>query len=120
VSSGENAVLLLISVLSENTRVALQLIDLLEANPFLTPRGVEQKMGLAYNTVMRAIGQLQEDGVITAVTEARRDRVFCAKPLLGILEEPARLTLSEPSRPGCQVGVSSRPTRGSSFLAILG
>lgn len=75
-----------------NTRVALQMVDLLGANPFLTPRGAEQKLGIAYNTVMRAIGQLQEHGIVTAVSEAKRDRVFCAKALLDILEEPARLT----------------------------
>jgi Fic family protein len=74
-----------------NPRVALQMLDLLGANPFLTPRGAEQKLGLAYNTVMRAIGQLQEQGIVTTTTEARRDRVFCARQLLDILEEPARL-----------------------------
>ncbi len=80
-----------------NANVALQIIDLLGANPFLTPRGVEQKLGFAYNTVMRAIKRLQEHGIITVTTEARRDRVFCAKALLDILEEPARLIPSEPS-----------------------
>ena len=79
-----------------NTRVALQMVDLLGANPFLTPRGAEQSLNLAYNTVMRAIGQLQALGVVTTATEARRDRVFCAKGLLDILEEPARLVPAEP------------------------
>ena len=79
-----------------NTRVALQMIDLLGANPFLTPRGAEQKLKLAYNTVMRAIGQLQAQGIVTAATEAKRGRLFCAKSLLDILEEPARLTPSGP------------------------
>ncbi len=79
-----------------NTRVALQVIDLLGANPFLTPRGAETKLGLAYNTVRRAISQLQAEGILTAATEAKRGRLFCAKPLLDILEEPARLTASQP------------------------
>ena len=82
-----------------NPRVALQMVDLLGANPFLTPRGAEQRLGIAYNTVMRAIGQLQEQGVVTAATAARRDRVFCAKALFDILEEPARLSPIEPARP---------------------
>ena len=75
-----------------NTGSALRLLDLLGANPFLTPRGAEKKLGIAYNTVMRALGQLQAQGVVTAASEARRGRVFCAKALLEILEEPARLT----------------------------
>jgi len=78
-----------------NTRVALQMIDLLGANPFLTPRGAEQKLNLAYNTVMRAIGQLQNQGIVISVTEAKRDRVFCAKALLDILDEPARVIPAE-------------------------
>ncbi len=82
-----------------NTRVALEMVDLLGANPYLTPRGAEQKLNLAYNTVMRAIGQLRALGVVTTATEARRDRVFCAKALLDILEEPARLTPIEPPPP---------------------
>lgn len=79
-----------------NTRVAFQMLDLLGANPFVTPRGAEQKLNLAYNTVMRAIGQLQAQGIVITTTEAKRDRVFCAKALLDILEEPARLTPVEP------------------------
>jgi len=74
------------------TKVALQLLDMLAANPFLTPRGAQDKLGLAYNTVMRAIGQLETLNVLKEVSEAKRDRVYCAKAILGILEEPARLT----------------------------
>ncbi|MHB8523281.1 MAG: Fic family protein [Limisphaerales bacterium] len=85
-----------------NTRVALEMIDLLGANPFITPRGAEQKLDVAYNTVMRAIGQLQEQAILTTVTSAKRDRVFCAKPILDILEEPARLTPAEPLPPSRQ------------------
>jgi Fic family protein len=74
------------------TKVALQMVELLGANPFLTPRGAEKKLDLAYNTVMRAFGQLEKLSVVTEISEARRDRVYCAKALLDILEEPARLT----------------------------
>jgi Fic family protein len=77
------------------TKVALQLLDMIAANPFLTPRGAEDKLDLAYNTVMRAIGQLEKLKVLKAVSEAKRDRVYCAKAILDILEEPARLTPGE-------------------------
>lgn len=82
-----------------NTRVALQMLDLLGTNPFVTPRGAEEKLGIAYNTVMRAVGLLQEQGIVAAATEAKRDRVFCAKALLDILEEPARLMPVDLPRP---------------------
>lgn len=75
------------------TKVALQLLGMVAGNPFLTPRGAQDKLGLAYNTVMRAIGQLEKRKVMKKVSEAKRDRVYCAKAILDILEEPARLTL---------------------------
>ncbi|MBI1842196.1 MAG: Fic family protein [Verrucomicrobia bacterium] len=78
------------------TRVALRLLDMLEANPFVTPRGAEKTLGLAYNTVVRAIDQLVKLGAVREISEARRDRVFCAKAVLDILEEPARLTADMP------------------------
>ncbi|HXP63498.1 MAG TPA: Fic family protein [Dongiaceae bacterium] len=78
-------------------RNALQMVDLLGANPFLTPRVAAEKLNLAYNTVMRAIGQLERLGIVRATNGARRGRVFCAKALLDILEEPARLTPAEPA-----------------------
>lgn len=73
------------------TKVALQMLDRIAANPFLTPRGAEKELNLAYNTVMRAIMQLEKLKVLKEVSEAKRDRVYCAKPLLEILEEPAQL-----------------------------
>lgn len=79
------------------TKVAFQLSEMIATNPFLTPRGAEEKLGLAYNTVMRAIGQLEKLKVLREVSEAKRGRVYCAKAVLDILEEPARLT---PVAPG--------------------
>jgi hypothetical protein len=74
------------------------MLDLLGSNPFVTPRGAGEKLDVAYNTAMRAIGILQEQDILAAATAAKRDRVFCAKTLLDILEEPARLTPAEAAR----------------------
>ena len=74
------------------TKVALQMLDMIAVNPFLTPRGAEAKLDIAYNTVMRAIGQLEKRKVLKEVSEAKRERVYCAKAILDIPEEPARLT----------------------------
>ncbi|MFM8471829.1 MAG: Fic family protein [Limisphaerales bacterium] len=75
-----------------STKVARQLLDLLGANPFLTPRGAEERLNLAYNTIMRAIGQLERMKIVERASDAKRHRVYCARSLLKILEEPARLT----------------------------
>ena len=72
-----------------HAKVALQIIDLLGANPFMTPRGAQKRLGIAYNTIMRAIGQLEKQGIIKEVTGARRARVYCATKLLQIFEEAA-------------------------------
>jgi len=74
-----------------HAKVAIQIVDLLGANPFVTPRGAQQRLGLAYNTVMRAIGQLEKQGIVKEVSGAKRDRVYCAKKLLQIFEEPPQL-----------------------------
>ena len=74
-----------------HAKVALQIVDLLGANPFLTPRGAQQRLDLAYNTVMRAIRQLEKQGMVKEVSGGKRDRVYCAKQLLQIFEEPPQL-----------------------------
>lgn len=74
-----------------HAKAAMQSVDLLGGNPFLTPRGAQQRLGVAYNTVMRAIGQLEKQGIIKEVSGSRRDRVYCARKLLQIFEEPPQL-----------------------------
>ncbi len=76
-------------------KIAFRMVDMLGANPFVTARGVEQRLDIAYNTAMRAIGLLEKQGIVKEVSGAKRDRVFCAKNLLDILEEPAQLTPAE-------------------------
>lgn len=73
------------------SKVPLQLIELLGANPFLSPRETQRQMGISYNTVLRAIESLESGGVLIKIGDRRRNRVFCARAILDILEEPARL-----------------------------
>ena len=54
-------------------------------------------LGVAYNTVMRAIVALEVGGVLAKVGDGKRDRVFCARAILDILDEPARLVPEPPS-----------------------
>ena len=61
------------------------------ANPFITAKGAAEKLGIAFTTAQRAIQRLQRIGILKLVGDAKRDRVFCARALLDILEEPARL-----------------------------
>jgi len=79
-----------------SAQTARDLVSLLGGNPFITARGAEEKLKVAYNTVVRAIGQLEGAGIVKEISEAKRHRVWCAKALLDILEEPARLEVWEP------------------------
>ena len=73
------------------SQVALNMLDLFGTNPFITVRKAEARLGVAYNTAAAALRRLVTLGVVKQVGDARRDRVFCAQPLLDILEEPARV-----------------------------
>jgi Fic family protein len=69
-----------------------QLAGMLAGNPFITARKAEESLGVAFNTANKAIALLEEQGILQKVGEAQRGRVYVARALLDLLEEPARLT----------------------------
>jgi len=79
------------SVARLSSKVPLKLVDMLAANPFLTVKKASQKLGVAFTTVQRGVDKLLKLSIIRETSKARRDRVFCAKAILDILEEPAQL-----------------------------
>ncbi len=68
-----------------------RVLDLFVENPFWTVRGVSERLGVAFTTAQRAIERLEEAEVVAKVGEGRRNRVYCASPVLGVLEEPPGL-----------------------------
>lgn len=66
-------------------------LDMIAANPFLTVKGAAKKLGAAFTTAQRAIDRLEKLNILKKETDAKRDRVYCAKDILNILEEPAKL-----------------------------
>jgi Fic family protein len=83
------------------------LVDLLAENPFWTVKGAAKRLGVAYTTAQRAIEALLRQGVLSPASAARRDRVFVAKAILDILEEPARL-VAEGANPARRRGVTTK------------
>ncbi len=79
-------------VAGDSTNAPLRVVELLAANPFITAKGAAEKLGVAFTTAQRAIERLERLGIVKQSGDAKRDRVYCAKALLDILEEPARLT----------------------------
>jgi Fic family protein len=75
-----------------STNTPLRVLALLAANPFLTISGSAKQLKVAFTTAQRAIERLEKHGVMQQVSDAKRDRVYCARALLNILEEPAHLS----------------------------
>jgi len=67
------------------------LLERLSANPFQTVRMAAREMGMAFTTVQRAMEKLESLSIVSEVSGGKRDRVYCAKVLMEILEEPAKL-----------------------------
>ena len=76
----------------ESTNTPVRIVELLSANPFVTSTGVARQLGVAFTTAQRAIERLERNGIVQQTTDVRRNRVYCARALLDILEEPAHLT----------------------------
>jgi Fic family protein len=69
-----------------------QLIDILAMNPFLTVKQTAEAIQVAYNTMQRATDKLEALGIVQEVSGSKRNRVYCAKKILQILEEPAKIS----------------------------
>ncbi len=80
------------------SRTPVLLLDMLADNPFITVTKAAKKLSVAFTTVQRAVDRLESLSILARVGEAKRDRVYCAKDLLAILDEPARLTSAQPPR----------------------
>ena len=78
----------------QSTNTPLWVVDLLAANPFITTNGAAGQLKLAFTTAQRAIERLAQIGVVQQVSDLKRNRIYCARALLDILEEPAQLTPS--------------------------
>jgi Fic family protein len=68
-------------------KIGYALVDLLAENPYCSVRGVAEHLGVAYTTAQRAITKLEKMGVLSPVSEAKRDRVWRAELLLGVLSD---------------------------------
>ncbi len=79
------------AVSGESSKAPLRVVELLGANPFITIKGAAEKLEVAFTTAQRAIERLERASILKPVGDAKRDRVYCAQALLGVLEEPAKL-----------------------------
>lgn len=81
------------------SRLPERVLDLFVENPFWTVNKLAERCGVAFTTAQRALNRLEAAGVVTLASEAKRNRVYCARAILDILEEPPRLAGTERARP---------------------
>ena len=70
------------------SRLPEKAIDLFAENPFWTVNKLAGRLDVAFTTAQRAIDRLEAAGIVALAIEAKRNRVYCARALLEILEEP--------------------------------
>ncbi len=66
------------------------IVDELFVNPYVTITAASERWDISYPTARSAIEKLAEHNILEEVTGRKRDRVYCAKELLGILSGPER------------------------------
>ncbi len=69
------------------SRLPARAIDLFAENPYWTVKGVAERLGIAFTTAQRAVDRLEQAGIVSLASDAKRNRVYCARAILGILEE---------------------------------
>lgn len=82
------------AVETDSSRSVLQLVNLLGENPFWTTGKVASRLGVAFTTAQRAIDRLANLGILFKMSDARRNRVFCATAMMAILDEPQNFRAS--------------------------
>ncbi|MCE2483142.1 MAG: Fic family protein [Alphaproteobacteria bacterium] len=65
-----------------------EVLRLFVGSPFRTVGGVAEALGMAYTTARRAIERLESAGIVSLVGAAKRNRIYCARDMLGVLEAP--------------------------------
>jgi Fic family protein len=73
------------------SRLPERTLDLFAENPFWSVNKLAAKLDVAFTTAQRAIERLESADIVALAGEARRNRVYCARAILSILEEPPKL-----------------------------
>lgn len=79
------------AVAGTSSKTTPALVELLAENPFWTINKAAERLGVVYTTAQRAVEKLESLGILDRVSEARRGRVYCARQIMAILDEPASI-----------------------------
>ncbi|MDM8335307.1 winged helix-turn-helix domain-containing protein [Wolbachia pipientis] len=71
---------------SKTEGIASDIIRYLAVNPYFTIKRIVENLGVAFTTAQRAVMKLKDLGIVSQISEGKRDRVYCATDILKILE----------------------------------
>ncbi len=80
-----------------SSKVPQRILEQLEANPYCTITKLARTLGVAFTTAQRGVDRLMASGILKPVSDAARDRVFCAHEVMDILDEPPILVPPSPA-----------------------
>lgn len=80
-----------IKVSARSDGMTQDIVKHLAVNPYCTTKKIAASLDVAFTTAQRAIGKLEDLGIILKVSQGKRDRVYCATEILNILEEPTKI-----------------------------
>lgn len=71
------------------SKTPLDILNLLEENPFCTIKQISETLSIAFATAQRGVDRLIALGILEQVNSAKRNRIYCAREIMDIFEEPA-------------------------------
>ncbi len=80
-----------IKVSGRSNDIAQAIVKNLAVTPYCTTKKVAEDLKVAFTTAQRAIVRLEKLGIISQTTQAKRERVYCAKEIVSILDEPTKI-----------------------------
>lgn len=78
-------------VSQEASKLPVAIVEHFAVNLYLTINKISQELNIAYSTAQRGVSKLEQENIIQQVSGNKRDKVYCAKEILAILEEPAKI-----------------------------
>lgn len=84
-----------IEFVRSSSQVLLKIVEHFAINPYVTTKGIAEELHVAYSTAQRGIQTLEKAGIVQQVNTAKRDKMYCAKEILKILEEVTHIQANE-------------------------
>lgn len=81
----------LIAVGGTSSKIAQEIVKYFAVNPYLSVKKITGRLNIAFTTAQRAVNKLESLGIISNISESKRDRIYCATKILSILEEPTKI-----------------------------